>query len=38
MIAGGGERVFAGVGAQEWMQVSSRQTTLVTHLVYRPRR
>jgi dihydrofolate reductase len=38
MIAGGGERVFEGVAAQDWEQVSARPTTLVTHLVYRPRR
>ena len=38
MIAAGGERVFENVDAQDWMQVSARQTTLVTHLVYRPQR
>lgn len=37
-IAGRGERVFEGVPAQYWEQVSVRATTLVTHLVYRPRR
>lgn len=36
MIAGAGERVFDGVPAQYWTQVSVRATTLVTHLVYRP--
>jgi dihydrofolate reductase len=36
MIAGRGERVFDGVPAQYWQQVSVRATTLVTHLVYRP--
>jgi dihydrofolate reductase len=35
-IAGRGERVFDGVPAQYWEQVSVRATTLVTHLVYRP--
>jgi dihydrofolate reductase len=38
MIAGRGERVFDGVPAQYWQQVSVRATTLVTHLVYRPLR
>jgi dihydrofolate reductase len=38
MIAGAGERVFDGVPAQYWEQVSVRATTLVTHLVYRPAR
>ncbi len=37
-IAGRGERVFEGVPAQYWEQVSVRATTLVTHLIYRPRR
>lgn len=37
-IAGRGERVFEGVTAQRWQQVSVRATTLVTHLVYRPAR
>lgn len=38
MIAGAGERVFEGVRGQDWEQVSARAVTLVTHLVYRPRR
>lgn len=37
-IAGRGERVFEGVPAQRWEQISVRATTLVTHLVYRPAR
>ncbi len=37
-ILGAGERVFDGVPSSDWEQVSSRGTTLVTHLVYRPRR
>ena len=35
-ILGAGERLFEGVPAQRFEQVSSRGTTLVTHLVYRP--
>jgi dihydrofolate reductase len=34
-VAGGGERVFDGVGAIELTPVSSRTTPHVTHLVYR---
>jgi dihydrofolate reductase len=37
-IAGRGERVFEGVPAQRWQQISVRATTIVTHLVYRPLR
>ncbi|MEO5535686.1 MAG: dihydrofolate reductase family protein [Pseudolysinimonas sp.] len=36
MVAGRGERLFDGVPAQQWRQVSARATTLVTHLVYEP--
>jgi dihydrofolate reductase len=36
-VAGGGERVFAGVGDLELEPVSSRTTPHVTHLVYRRR-
>ena len=36
MVAGRGQRVFEGVGAQRWRQVSARATSIVTHLVYEP--
>lgn len=35
VIVGVGERLFDGVPPREWEQVSARQTSLVTHLVYR---
>ena len=35
-IIGGGERLFDGVPPSAFEQVSSRGTSLVTHLVYRP--
>lgn len=34
-VAGGGERMFDGVGAIELKPVASRTTPHVTHLVYR---
>jgi len=37
-IVGSGERVFDGVGRQNWEIASVRQVTLATHVVYRPRR
>jgi len=36
MVAGHGQRVFDGVSAQRWRQVSVRATSIVTHLVYEP--
>ena len=38
LVAGRGERVFAGVDAQEWELVSARAVTLAVHQVFRPRR
>lgn len=37
-IIGAGERLFDGVPPQAFTQVSSRGTSLVTHIVYRPER
>jgi dihydrofolate reductase len=36
VILGAGERLFEGVPRQRFEQVSTRGTSLVTHLVYRP--
>lgn len=38
LVAGRGERLFAGLDPQEWELVSARAVTRVTHTVYRPRR
>ena len=36
LVIGSGARVFDGVPAGDYEQVSARSTRLVTHLVYRP--
>ncbi|MEI5584445.1 MULTISPECIES: hypothetical protein [unclassified Agromyces] len=37
-VVGMGERLFEGVAPMAFEQVSSRGTSLVTHLTYRPAR